>query len=228
MDRQHPRRSETELRHLQKGQWQGKQLVPETWVRAATGFQTSNGSSPQSDWDQGYGYQFWRCRHGAYRGDGAFGQYCLVLPQQDAVIAITAGVRDMQAVLNLVWAKLLPGMAAAALPADEPAREKLERTLKSLSLRPQEGTASPAKIFGRKYQFAANARKLETLMLESPQPDSTTLVVRFNGVEGRIPCGHPHSAQDRFRNRVRCGFAPFTGRHFRNCPREASIGESGI
>ena len=60
------------LLYLQKGKWQGKQLVPETWVDAATARQTSNGSNPHSDWDQGYGYQFWRCRHGAYRGDGAF------------------------------------------------------------------------------------------------------------------------------------------------------------
>ena len=67
--------------YLQKGKWQGKQLVPEAWVEAATARQTSNGSNPQSDWDQGYGYQFWRCRHGAYRGDGAFGQYCIVLPE---------------------------------------------------------------------------------------------------------------------------------------------------
>ena len=50
--------------YLQKGQWQGKQLVPEAWVHAATARQTSNGSNPKSDWEQGYGYQFWRCRHG--------------------------------------------------------------------------------------------------------------------------------------------------------------------
>ena len=57
--------------YLQKGQWQGKQLVPAAWVEAATSRQMSNGSRPTSDWDQGYGYQFWRSRHGFYRGDGA-------------------------------------------------------------------------------------------------------------------------------------------------------------
>src|SRR5437762_222222 len=111
--------------YLQKGKWQGKQLVPEAWVKAATARQTSNGSNPNSDWDQGYGYQFWRCRHGAYRGDGAFGQYCIVLPEQDAVLAITGGLRDMQAVLTLVWDKLLPGLTPAALPADDASRAKL-------------------------------------------------------------------------------------------------------
>src|SRR3954451_22994941 len=86
-----------------------------------------------------YGYQFWRCRHGAYRGDGAFGQFCVVLPEQDAVIAITAGVRDLQGVLNLVWDKLLPGLKPVSLPADEAARSKLDRTLKGLSLKLPEG-----------------------------------------------------------------------------------------
>ena len=82
----------------------------------ATSMQTSNGSSPNSDWDQGYGYQFWRSRHNSFRGDGAFGQYCMVIPEQDAVVAITSGVRDMQKVMNLVWDKLLPAMKSGRLP----------------------------------------------------------------------------------------------------------------
>ena len=66
--------------YLQKGEWQGRQLVPRAWVEEATSLKTANGSAPTSDWDQGYGYQFWRCRHNAFRGDGAFGQYCIVIP----------------------------------------------------------------------------------------------------------------------------------------------------
>jgi CubicO group peptidase (beta-lactamase class C family) len=173
--------------YLQKGQWQGKQLVPESWVKAATSLQTSNGSNPKSDWEQGYGYQFWRCRHGAYRGDGAFGQYCIVLPEQDAVIAITSGVRDMQAVLNQVWDHLLPGMQSTSLAVDEKAREQLEHRLKNLSLRPQEGTGSPANVSGKKYVFPSNEQKLESIRLEND--GAVTLVARFNGVEQRIVCG---------------------------------------
>src|SRR5260370_32115779 len=146
--------------YLQKGKWNGKQLVPESWVDAATARQTSNGSSPKSDWDQGYGYQFWRSRHGAYRGDGAFGQYCIVLPEQDAVIAITSGVKDMQAVLNLVWDKLLPAMKSSPLSPDQEARAKLEQTLKGLSLRPPEASGTHAKVVGKKDVFRANERKL--------------------------------------------------------------------
>ena len=176
--------------YLQKGMWKGKELVPEAWVAAATARQTSNGSNPKSDWDQGYGYQFWRCRHGAYRGDGAFGQYCVVLPDQDAVIAITSGVKDMQAVLNLVWDKLLPAIKSSPQAPDDAAKSKLERTLKSLTLCPPKGSASPANVSGKKYVFPANGRKLETITLQSDGKDgAVTLVTRFDGVDQRIACG---------------------------------------
>jgi CubicO group peptidase (beta-lactamase class C family) len=173
--------------YLQKGQWSGKQLVPAAWVEASTARQTSNGSSPQSDWDQGYGYQFWRSRHGAYRGDGAFGQFCIVLPEQDAVIAITSGVKDMQAVLNLVWDKLLPAIKNGSLPANEEARAKLTRALQGVALRPQQGSAAPAKVSGKRFVFPANEPKLEAITLETGQ-NGDTLITRFAGKDQRIAC----------------------------------------
>jgi len=176
--------------YLQKGKWEGKQLVPAAWIEAATARQTSNGSSPKSDWDQGYGYQFWRCRHGAYRGDGAFGQYCIVLPEQDAVIAITSGLRDMQAVLNLVWDKLLPEMKPSAIELDESTRALLATKLKGLTLRLPEGNGTPLKSAGKKYVFPTNDRKIESIAVESGgKDDQVTLVTRVDGVERRVACG---------------------------------------
>ncbi len=176
--------------YLQKGKWQEKQLVPEAWIDAATARQTSNGSNPKSDWDQGYGYQFWRCRHGAYRGDGAFGQYCIVLPEQDAVIVITSGVKDMQAVLDLVWDKLLPAIKPATLATDEPAARQLRDTLKGLSLPPQQGSAAPAKVLGKNFVFPANKSKLESLTLASDGKDgATTVIAKVDGVERRVVYG---------------------------------------
>ena len=63
-----------------------------------------------SDWLQGYGYQMWRCRHNAVRADGANGQYIIILPEQDAVIAMTANIGDMQAEINLIWKYILPAL----------------------------------------------------------------------------------------------------------------------
>lgn len=177
--------------YLQKGKWQGKQLVPQRWIEEATARQTSNGSNPRSDWDQGYGYQFWRARHGAYRGDGAFGQFCVVLPKQDAVLAITSGVGNMQAVLDLVWDKLLPAVKGDSLAANDEARTKLEQKLKGLSIAPQTGSAAAAKVEDKTFEFPANERKLESIALLSNGNDGpATLIARFGGTERRIVCGH--------------------------------------
>ncbi len=112
--------------YLQKGKWNGKQLLNEQWIMDA---QTpwSDNSTPggePSDWGSGYGYQFWMCMpEHVYRGDGAFGQYCVILPDQDMVIAINSGVEDMGAVLKSIWANVIPAVDAApgaekaALPA---------------------------------------------------------------------------------------------------------------
>jgi len=152
--------------YLQKGEWQGKRLLDPKWVDLATSKQVSNGSNPKSDWDQGYGFQFWRCRNGAYRGDGAFGQYCIVLPEQDAVIAITSGVKDMQGVLNLIWEKLVPAFGPKRLKSDSATQKKLAEKLANLTVRPAEGVESSSlisKISGRKFVFPANEQKLESI-----------------------------------------------------------------
>jgi len=180
--------------YLQKGKWGGRRLVPASWVEAATSRQTSNGSSPTSDWDQGYGYQFWRCRHAAFRGDGAFGQYCIVMPEQDAVVAITSGVRDMQAVMNLVWDRLLPTMQSHRLPADAANQRKLGERLAGLAVRMQTGAAtSPlaARIAGHKFMFPENSQKIASVALEpAANGDGTTLIIDRAGKEWRVPCGY--------------------------------------
>ncbi len=87
-------------------------------------------------WKQGYGYQFWRCTHNVFRGDGAGGQFCLVMPDEDVVIALTAGGADMQGELNAVWEKLLPAFQKEALPADAAGQEKLKQAIAKLEVRP--------------------------------------------------------------------------------------------
>ncbi|OAV76102.1 hypothetical protein Barb7_00231 [Bacteroidales bacterium Barb7] len=106
---------------LQKGKWNGKQLLPEAWIEeastskiaslpAGTKKEAVTVKAEDSDWLQGYGYQMWRSRHNSYRADGARGQYILILPEKEAVIAITSDVDDMQLQLNLVWKHLLPAL----------------------------------------------------------------------------------------------------------------------
>jgi CubicO group peptidase (beta-lactamase class C family) len=180
------------LLYLWKGQWQGKQILSPDWIAAATSRQVSNGSSPGSDWEQGYGFQFWRSRHG-YRGDGAHGQFCLVLPKYDAVIAITAGTRDMASVMNLVWKRLLPAMADAPLPADETAHRALTTKLAGLVLPAQTGGAAPAiarSVSGRAYELERNAAGWESVRVNATDRDAGTFEVRIGGAGAALPVGN--------------------------------------
>ncbi len=120
---------------LQKGKWQDKQLLPESWVEMATSKQVENGNSPNSDWNQGYGFQFWRCRHHAYRGDGKDGQFCVVLPEHDAVVVLTSDTGNMQAELQLVWDHLLPAFKAEPLGENSQAVAKMKEMTSKLEAR---------------------------------------------------------------------------------------------
>jgi hypothetical protein len=170
--------------YLQKGVWQGAQLLPEAWVAAASTAQVANPNEPNIDWRQGYGYQFWRCRHGAYRGDGAFGQYCIIMPEQDAVLAITSGLGDMQPPLDLVWKYLLPAMQPTPLREDRAAQAALEHKLAHLVLPAQLGrSTSPlaAEVSGRTYRFAKNDQDVDTITLEIDKAGSTLTVQDSKG-----------------------------------------------
>ena len=126
--------------YLQKGQWNGRQLIPEKWVEQATSKQVPNDQESHAkmgpDWQQGYGFQFWRCTHNAFRGDGAAGQLCVVIPDKDAVVAITAATGDMQGELNAIWDKLLPAFQAQPLPEDGASQEKLKQATAQLEAHP--------------------------------------------------------------------------------------------
>jgi CubicO group peptidase (beta-lactamase class C family) len=109
--------------YLDRGRWQGKQLLPEEWVAEATrSHVVPDRENP--DWNVGYGFQFWRSRHG-YRGDGAYGQFMVILPDEDAVVAITSQSPEMQVVLDALWQHLLPALTredgpAGPWPAESP------------------------------------------------------------------------------------------------------------
>lgn len=105
---------------LQKGKWKGQQIIPAEWIEMAMSKQTD--TQPQgktvaeavaanplrTDWLQGYGFQMWRMRNNAVRADGNMGQYILILPEQNAVIAITADTPKMSQQLCLVWTTIFP------------------------------------------------------------------------------------------------------------------------
>jgi CubicO group peptidase (beta-lactamase class C family) len=178
--------------YLQKGMWKGKQLIPAAWVEEATKKQSSNGSNPESDWEQGYGYQFWRCRHDLYRGDGAFGQYCIVFPKQDAVLAITSGTSNMGAIMNLVWKYLLPALNEKPLQENKKVLTALQNKLSSLSLSVIKGEPTSPQvttISNQPYSLPSNDEGFTEIAFDL-KADAPSITFAVHGKPFTIPIGN--------------------------------------
>ncbi|GAA2821570.1 serine hydrolase domain-containing protein [Nonomuraea rubra] len=151
---------------LRGGRWGERQLVPRSWVELATSrhietLQLEDGSA-DADFLCGYGYQFWRSRHG-YHGHGAFGQTCVVVPSHDLVVAATGAME--QSWLGALWDCLLPGLDDVASPRDD---ELLAERLRGLSLAPVPGSAAPERSVKARLDVSAEG---------SPLPGGTTVIV---------------------------------------------------
>ncbi|MEX6687006.1 serine hydrolase [Danxiaibacter flavus] len=160
---------------LQKGSFGGKEVIPSSWIEEASSTKImQDPDAPQSkkdssDWLQGYCYQMWRCRNNAYRGDGAFGQYIIIMPEKDAVLAVTAETPDMQEEINLVWKYLLPAMKDNVLAEDKENASRLKKTLASLSVpAPAKSAASPLEksIAGTTYSFEPNDKHIQSVSFQ--------------------------------------------------------------
>lgn len=171
------------LLYLQGGLWNGERLLSETWVDDATSVHVDNSMWENPDWQQGYGFQFWIARHG-YRGDGAYGQFCVVLPEQDVVVAMTGQSIDMQAVLDAAWTHLLPAIEKAGSTTQRDTDDQLAAHLASRSLapvtadEPDDGDVEPGEF------VAAVGNDHETLSavgVETREGGGWTLTLREGG-----------------------------------------------
>ncbi len=187
--------------YLQNGVWNGQQILPARWVHEATTFKiqqppiTGKNAAElnrNSDWHQGYCYQFWRCRHNAFRGDGAYGQFMIVMPEEDAVVAITCQTPDMQGELNLVWDHLLAGIKGGPLPADRQACARLNARLESLALPMAYGLGdSPVAgaVAGKIFRLEANREGLQAAQFQFPSHDACVFILTDDKGRHEVRCG---------------------------------------
>lgn len=97
---------------LQEGAWEGERIVSREWVAAMHADWVPTGRDDGPDTAR-YGYQVWDCApEGAWRADGNYGQYSIVLPRERAVVTVTAHLEGgrMHEILTALWRDLLPAL----------------------------------------------------------------------------------------------------------------------
>lgn len=182
---------------LNEGKWGRKRVLSKKWVKEASTAKIiqhpdySQAKRDSSDWEQGYCYQMWRCRNNAYRADGAFGQFIVVMPDQDAVVAITSESTNMQSQLDGIWKYLLPGMKKKRLPANDSLANELSQQLHSLTL-PIPGNSNTSELInnisGKTYAMEPNEKGI-TEMSFSFDNEVCTLNVKTDTSSHEIKLG---------------------------------------
>ena len=185
------------LCYIQNGVWGGKNVIHPQWVQLATARHTSSGwrnvgiraLGEGSDWQQGYGFQFWRCHNNGYRADGAAGQLTLVYPDVNLVVSVNAGLGDMQKEINLVKENLLAALKDEALPEDSKAQAELKKRLADLEIAPVKGDLKGVeKYIDKEIPVLKNHRKIKSVKLYK-KGDDLRFVFKVNDEINDIPVG---------------------------------------
>ena len=81
---------------LNKGEWNGKQLLMPEWFEESTKAQDC----------EFYGYLFWRGKYNTYRADGKYCQFSIIMEEQDAVISVVAECRDGKCLMDAIYEEI--------------------------------------------------------------------------------------------------------------------------
>lgn len=165
------------------GVWEGQRILAEDYVKLATSNQNDSATealnNPQaSDNFLGYGFQIWMCKpNGVYRADGAMGQFTIVSPEQDLLIAINetaVGAHWAQSTLNITW-DFLENIKNETLAQDDESAARLSRKMRCLNLpNPEYQPFSPIaeNISGKVFTVESGVLSMEIFNFMSGTPVS--------------------------------------------------------
>lgn len=160
------------LLYLNKGVYKGRRLLSEEWVENASKFWSDNSSNGTPDWTSGYGFQFWLNAKEGFRGDGAFGQLCVILPSKNMVVATEVySSCSMQEELNYIYA-----MSEELFDESDISMEELSEYV-GLYNKPKIYNAVNADIFGKTYHMKKNAFGITMLELKD---ENDAIVLEFS------------------------------------------------
>ncbi len=178
--------------YLNKGVWEGKQVVSSSWVETST--QEKIKARTLSD---GYGYQWWVNEDGYYMALGYSGQYIVVLPQQNMIVVFTSALPSLSFFFPhlLLRNYILPAAKSSTpLPDNPDGIRRLQSVLRAIS----NPKASPVpvlpeiaqKISGKTYVFDPNPMDFKRLALDFvAKKNEALLSMSYRDRDFQVPVG---------------------------------------
>jgi CubicO group peptidase (beta-lactamase class C family) len=156
---------------INKGKWNGKQLLDTAWIEAATTPQilqhpersSEENENAADDGSQGYGYQIWMGRHHSYRAIGGQNQLIMVIPEYDFIVVCHSQIGDEAGFNKLIY-DMLPSMSNKKLRGNK--SFDLKAAIAGYEIkRPFEGKSSTKVTMStRRYQMEENAQGFRSIL----------------------------------------------------------------
>jgi len=156
---------------LNKGKWNGKQLLNSEWIEAATTphiYQHPERTQQENenaadDGSQGYGYQIWMGRHNSYRAIGGQNQLIMVIPKYDFILVCHSSIGDEAGFNNLIY-DMLPSMSSKKIKADK--SFNLNKTLEGYQIKPPFEITNNSKVAmtTRRFQMNENSAGIRNIL----------------------------------------------------------------
>ncbi len=183
--------------YMDGGTVDGQRILPEEYVRLATSKQIENANEAalqRGDMEacSGYGYQMWMCsRPGAYRADGAAGQFSIVIPDKDMIVAMNQNAPNgnPNMVLKKLWECLMPYVEDGPVEKDEDAAMRLSYRMKHLAIEaPEFRPYGEAKASASgSYQAISGSFDLYCLGMYAPEAAPVReFAIDFREMEGSV------------------------------------------
>ncbi len=144
---------------------EGRQLIPEWYIREATAKQIDNRvGEADPEWQFGYGYQFWRTRNNGFAMNGMGSQFAICLPEHDFILVTNGDTQEVKTgasvILNALWTEIYPYLTGEkACVSTEEEKESLKKRIEDLHILPETGALSSSeavKWHGMKFVMDEN------------------------------------------------------------------------
>lgn len=173
---------------LNHGMWEGKQLLPASWVKEMTSKQMDSYD------DEPYGYLLWLCEYpGSICIDGALGQYAMIIPDKDMVVVITeCTLINGRNQRRLVWNRLLPEVGEKPLTEgkDYTLLQKKQTAYQLPLVQGKAGSLVAGKYAGKSISLVSNKYGWQSISLQFNRKEVVMTVTEKNGLTYNLLFGY--------------------------------------